>query len=174
MLTLEIFRLFTYAILSHKNTQFASKIIWVRSHFFPQFLLRLIDSNKWNIFHFSSRTSIFAHSQQVEISIQHHTTQTEWKFPWNCSHPPPISSPRFSFYLRFPFSICSSCWSGSSMWNSATYRALSMTLGMGLISVPSSCSILCSAYLQKRERIIRCVVTMAVMWREAIQYIGLL
>lgn len=46
----------------------------------------------------------------------------------------------------------SSCPSISDMWNSATYRALSMILGIGLISVPSSCSILCNANLKTQRK----------------------
>ena len=56
-----------------------------------------------------------------------------------------------SFYDSFPRRSWSS---GSPMWNSATYNALSIILGIGLISVPSSFSILWSENLSIKKTFI--------------------
>lgn len=61
-----------------------------------------------------------------------------------------MNSGETSFYDSFPRRSSS----GSPMWNSATYNALSIILGIGLISVPSSFSILWSENLSIKKTFI--------------------
>ena len=72
-----------------------------------------------------------------------HTLLLRIKFRHNISPLIPLTEPllRWFYFAAAAFALFC-CSSSSGAWqNSATYRHLSITFGIGLISVPNSCSI---------------------------------